>query len=133
MSMPRRTLRRLAVWLVLTLLSAQWAVASYACPSVGARPAAATPHMLCHDDPSQGAPDPAQPLLCKVHCEQGSQTVNDVPAQQPPAQFALWAVLDWRRPALQPVHGADVAVLATPSASPPGSPPLYLRLQVLRN
>jgi hypothetical protein len=134
MSMPRRTIRRLAVWLMLTLLSAQWAIASYACPRVGPlAPRTETPQMRCHERAPQSAPDPAQALLCKAHSDQGSQSVNDAPAQQPSPQFVLWAVLDWDAPTLRAAHGSSLTDVETSCASPPGSPPLYLRLQVLRD
>jgi len=135
MSMPRQIIRRLAVWLMLTLLSAQWAIASYACPRVGppAASTAAAPLMPCHEGAPQSVPDPAQPLLCKAHCDQGSQSVNDTPPQQPSPEFVLWAVLDWDAPTLRAAHGNSLADVETSSASPPGSPPLYLRLQVLRD
>ena len=135
MSMPRCTSRRLAVWLMLVLLFAQWATASYACPRISANASAQSSTVdmpPCHGKPPGGVMDPDQPLLCKAHCDHGSQTVNDVPAQQPTPQLLLWAVLDWTAPALKPAPGVAVDDDSA-SPSPASSPPLYLRLHVLRN
>ena len=134
MFLSRRTLRRLAVWLLLPLLFAQWATASYACPrATTASPVAAMPDMPgCHGAMPGAAMDPAQPLLCKAHCSQGSQTVNDVPAEQPAPQLLLWAVLDWNVLALKSVPGVTADDVSA-SPSPASSPPLYLQLHVLRN
>jgi hypothetical protein len=135
MSMPARTLRRFAVWVVLGLLMSQWATASYACPRMGAADAA--PSMMqampgC-DGSMPGAMDPDQPQLCKAHCEQGAQSVNLAPAGEPSPSYSLWAVLDWQLSGLQPVHVPRHRAHVSLAASPPGSPPIYLALRVLRN
>jgi len=81
-----------------------------------------------------GAMDPAQPLLCKAHCEAGQQSVNSgsgAASVPPPALVgALWVrVLD--------VAEAEQLASAMPEAQsvgpPAGSPPIYLSLLVLRN
>ena len=134
MLMPRRTLRRFAVWLLLPLLFAQWAAATYACPQAAASKAVAMPDMPgCHGNAPGTAMDPDQPLLCKAHCDRGAQSVNDSPSDEPSPQLLLWAVLDWNASALKPVHSAAPAVESSASPSPASSPPLYLLLRVLRN
>lgn len=133
--MFRRTLRRLAVWLLLPLLLAQWAAVSYACP----QPGAASQRVAMADMPDcQGmtpgaAMDPEQPLLCKAHCEQGSQTVNDPPPPVLSPQMLLWAVLDWNQPMLKSALREEPADDRSAPARPAGSPPLYLLHLVLRN
>jgi len=131
MSMFRR-MRRLAVWLVLPLLFAQWATASYACPQPGAAQQVAMADM---PDCQGMAPamDPEQPLLCKAHCEQGSQKVNDPPPPVLSPPLLLWAVLDWNQPTPQSAHRDEPADDRSAPARPAGSPPLYLLHLVLRN
>ena len=131
--MPRRTLRRLAVWLLLPLLFAQWATASYACPQAASAVTAMPDMPGCHGAMPGAAMDPEQPLLCKAHCDHGAQTVNDSPQPEPSPHLLLWAVLDWNGPASNPVHGAQPADDHSVRARPAGSPPLYLLLRVLRN
>ena len=79
--------------------------------------------------------DPDQPQLCHAQCQQGSQNVSPTPTSDAPASPVLWAVLDWAARAIVPAPGMLPASRATPvttGASPPGAPPLYLRLLVLR-
>ena len=136
MLMSRRTLRRLAVWLLLPLLFAQWATASYACPQVGGTgsPVVAMPDMPdCQGMAPGAAMDPEQPLLCKAHCDHGSQSVNDLSPVVPSPQLLLWAVLDWNVPALKSAHREEPAHDRSIPALSAGSPPLYLLLLALRN
>jgi hypothetical protein len=77
--------------------------------------------------------DPAQPQLCRAHCDQGNQTVNEVSAPDLALQPLLLAVLDWRLAIRAPVQACTRPALASSGAPPPGSPPLYLSLLVLRN
>ena len=136
MSISRRTLRRLAVWLMLPLLFAQWATASYACPQVSGTgsPVVAMPDMPdCHGMTPGAAMDSEQPLLCKAHCDHGSQNVNDAPPLVLSPHLLLWAVLDWNVPTLKSAHRDEPADDRSVSARPAGSPPLYLLLLVLRN
>jgi len=134
--MFRRTLRRWAAWLVLPLLLAQWATASYACPEIGGT---ASQQVAMADMPDcQGmtpgaAMDPGQPLLCKAHCEHGSQTVNDPPPPLLSPPMLLWAVLDWSAPVPGSLPREEPAGDRSVAARPAGSPPLYLLLLVLRN
>lgn len=133
MSMPGRTWRRFAVWLVLGLLLSQWATASYVCPLATAAAGQTMAGMPGCDGSMPGAMDTEQPQLCKAHCEQGSQTVNLTPASEPSSSYSLWAVLDWHLPALQPARAAQHRAHVHLAPSPPGSPPIYLALRVLRN
>jgi hypothetical protein len=123
--------------LVVLLLLVQWVTASYACPRFdeaagggGAVVMAAMPD--CTGDMS--GMDPAQPQLCKAHCEAGQQSVNSGagPLDAPPAlgQGGAWVgVLDI-------VDAADRAAtmpLALTAGPPRGALPIYLSLLVLRN
>lgn len=138
MSMARGLLRRLAAGLMLALLLAQWATASYRCPldaRTGATPAAtaAAPMPDCHGMSPGAAMDPDQPQLCKAHCEQGTQSVNVTPVSEPSPHYAVWVVLDWHPAAASALHAVGHQAHSSVAASPPGSPPIYLALRVLRN
>jgi hypothetical protein len=122
--------RWLAGWLVLTLLFAQGATAAYACPMwQPGGPAQAMPD--CAEMAGGTAMDTAQPNLCKAHCDADKQSLN------PAAHFdfaagvvLLGSVAWWPGPAPSKAwfslrHGAR-------RGAPPGSPPLYLALQVFR-
>jgi len=117
--------RWLAAWLVLVMLFAQLATAAYACPRGLAEEPMAMP--ACHGAHA----DVDQPQLCKAHCEQGSQSVSPVVSPDLSTVPMLLAVLDW-------TPAAPIALQAWPAAlhagaPPPGSPPIYIALQVLRN
>jgi hypothetical protein len=142
----RRQRRWLSAWLFVVLLFTQFATAAYACPQIvagllsdttaGAEIAAPMADMPgCDGNMSSAAMDPAQPQLCKAHCEQGRQTVNPATSASPSdlSMPALLAVLDWRPVTLAPLPLNRRASLTPPGASPPGAPPLYLSLLVLRN
>lgn len=116
------------------LLLAQWLTAAYACPAVAGSGAAAAVSMPGCDGHMSGARDPEQPLLCQMHCLQGAQTVQSAPgADLPPAPAVLLAILDWTQAARPALHSADSPAPLATGAPPPGSPPLYLRLLLLRN
>jgi len=134
MSMARRMLRRCAVSLVLVLLFAQWATASYACPRLTAAtaPAVTTGVPPCHGTLPHAVMDPDQPQLCKAHCESGSQSAQASVHAEPSASYSLCAVLDWRPATLRPLAGRFVEAFA-PTVPLPGAPPIYLALRVLRN
>jgi len=107
------------------MLFAQLATAAYACPRGLADEPMAMP--ACH-----GAhPDVDQPPLCKAHCEQGSQSFSPVVSPDLSAQPMLLAVLDWTPDAPSALQAWPAALHA--GAPPPGNPPLYIALQVLRN
>jgi hypothetical protein len=136
MRLHRRSRRWLSGWLTVMLLLTQWLTSAYACPmqagaSSGAAVAASMPGCDGH---MPGARDPEQPQLCQMHCSQGAQTVQSAPgADLPPAPAMLLALLDWTQAALAPRHSAGRPAPLATGAPPPGSPPLYLRLLVLRN
>lgn len=131
----------LARSLVALLLFVQWATASYACPrldAAAARGEAAVTAMSMASMPDcagdMSAMDPAQPQLCKAHCEAGQQSVNSAAAglDAPPVlhQGGAWVgVFD----AVQAAALAAAMPAALAAGPPPGAPPIYLRLLVLRN
>ena len=152
----RRPKRWLSGWLAMLLLVSQLATAAYACPATGAAslrmaPSAALPDMPhmpnmpnmpnmpsmpsmpgC-DGRMAGLQDPDQPLLCQAHCQQGALTVHPTPATDAPPSPVLLAVLDWAPAAWLPTQPAARASALAPGAAPPGAPPRYLVLLVLRN
>lgn len=71
--MLRRARHRLTttVLVVLTLLFAQWVLASYVCPAQAQRGEMA--QMMAAGEPCQGM-DPAQPVLCHQHAADASQS-----------------------------------------------------------
>ncbi len=126
-------MRWLCSWLMLPLLFMQLAAAAHACAS-GVAPAgeavAAMPD--CHASPlSAENADPAQ--LCQAHCAQGHQAVDAAHAGEWTPWPLLVSVIDWRHAAqhCQPVQRRLAAPLL--GGAPPGSPPIYLSLLVLRN
>lgn len=134
MALARSLLRRVAVVTMAALMFSQLATAAYVCPlesTVDAEAMAAMPDCAGMQAASM---DPAQPQLCKAHCEQGTQSVNVTPSAEPSAAFGLIAVLDWRSSATLPASGRPAAgpgdAFALP---PPGTPPIYLVLRVLRD
>jgi hypothetical protein len=121
--------------LVLLLLFMQLATAVYACPAeLGAANAAADMAAMpgCDGDMSRSM-DADQPQLCKAHCQQGDQAVGV--AQ--PGDWTPWpvllAVIDWRYLAQFSHPPAHQRQGPPPGGAPPGSPPIYLSLLVLRN
>lgn len=135
MRLNRRPTRWLSGWLAALLLFTQLATAAYACPALvaAAQASVAMAEMPGCAGNMPGAMDPDQPRLCQAHCQQGSQTVHPTPASDAPATPVLLAVLDWRPAALLTAQPLARAPSMTAGASLPGSPPLYLRLLVLRN
>jgi len=123
--------------LVVALLFAQWATASYACPGLGvtgAHTAAAEAMAPMPDcDGNTTGMDPAQPQLCKMHCEAGDSVNSGAATPDVPVALAeggAWAgVLD--------VACMEAVAAAVPpmGEAPPrsGAPPIYLSLHVLRN
>jgi hypothetical protein len=127
MRLPRLQVRWLSGWLIVALLFMQFATAAHACPALPV-----VPH--CHDEAaSVDTPDADPAALCKAHCELGSQTVVQAPAfDAAPSQWLL-AVLDWALAASIPADGPARRPGLASGAPPPGAPPLYLSLLVLRN
>jgi hypothetical protein len=131
----RRYGRGLSGWLILVLLFAQFAAVAYACPRAAADPAAVNGmvDMPGCEGALQGAMDPDQPQLCKAHCEYGSQTVNAAAPIDLPAPSLMLAVLDWSARSLVAAPAGARHGQVPSGAPPPGSPPLYLTLLVLRD
>lgn len=144
MKISGRCRRWLSAWLISSLLFSQWAVASYVCPSLhqvvtlAAMSSSGDMAADMMDCASMKASDQdhAAPLMCKVHCEQSqhafdnSASAGDLPATSP---ATLVGLLDWR-PVRAPLAGPSVAhTQPLNTGPPPGWPPLFLSLLVLRN
>ena len=136
MRLHRRPRRWLSGWLIVVLLFTQLATSAYACPTMAAPASApaAMPEMPGCEGNMPAAMDPEQPQLCQAHCSQDSLTVQSAPsADVQPAPAVLLATLDWAQTALAPAQSADRPAPVATGAPPPGSPPIYLALLVLRN
>ena len=135
MRFPRLHVRWLAGCLILTLLFMHLVTAAYACPASGAAAPVTMAEMPGCDGSHMAAAsvDPAQPQLCKAHCQQGSQTASPAVAADLPWVPMLLAVLDWTPAMRLPKQALMPAFGITAGAAPPGAIPLYLSLQVLRN
>ena len=143
----RHARRLIAGWLVATLLFMQFALAAHTCQAAGRATAApqAAAEMVhtpaCHGDGGSTAsaamaPDADSLHLCKAHCQQGAQTPGAVPLAD--ALSTSWlpiATLDWAQAALA-VDAAATSAGQPPAlrsgAPPPGAPPLFISLLVLR-
>ena len=109
----------------------QFAASVTACARVAV---AATQAVAMADMPECQGHMAAQPsALCKAHCEQGTQTVDSTPAFDAPPSAVLWVVLDWSDVAALPLQLAALKHRLPAGAAPPGTPPRYLTLLVLRN
>lgn len=128
MKLGRPLRRRLCSWLAATLLLVQWLTAAYACQQALPQAVAEAP---CHA--AQQHVDPAQPALCKAHCEAGVKAPSQVPAHDAPLPSPGWFIVqDDSHLIALPTLLAARPLLAR-AGSPPGWPPLHLTLQVLRN
>ncbi len=141
MRLHRHPVRWLSSWLVVALLFMQLATALHACPRlVAADPRPASLGYMPGCDMAgiglSGYPDDPAGLLCRVHCQQGQQALDQSPAADLAATPLLLAVLDWAVPVSA---GSAVQVRAAPrvgvasGAPPAGALPIYLSLLVLRN
>jgi hypothetical protein len=135
MRVHRRFKRWVSASLMMLLLFTQLATAAYACP-VELQALHAESEMAampgCVGD-MWGGMDADQPELCKAHCQQGEQIVGATPVSEWTPCPMLWAVIDWRH-AMRAVLSQAGAHAGPPfGAMPPGSPPIYLSLLVLRN
>jgi hypothetical protein len=127
--------RRVCGGLVLLLLFMQLATAAYACPAERRTPqdeAAMAAMPGCAGDMSRSM-DADLPQLCKAHCQQGEQVVGGTLVGDWAPLPLLLAVIDWRQAALADVPRPGPWLGPPPGAVPPGAPPLYLSLLVLRN
>lgn len=141
MRLHRNPVRWLAGWLAVALLLLQLVTAAHACPRLGVsdlRPASMADMPAC-DMAGTGLadkPDAPASLLCKMHCQQGQQALDQSAAADLAATPLLLTVLDWTAPASK--AGLALADAARRSgvasgAPPAGALPIYLRLLVLRN
>lgn len=124
--------RWVCLWLAALMFGGQIAASAYACPAPGAD----TPVVHGPDCAGQagGAMDPAQPLLCKAHCEAGQQSVNSGAGAASVPAPALIAALWVRALGVAEAGQTDSALPESRSVGPPaGATPLYLSLLVLRN
>jgi len=136
MRLSRRPVRWLASLLMGTLLFMQLAAAAYVCPMEGRGegPASAMAEMEgCDGNMGEAPMDTSQAPLCKAHCEEGSQTPSASPNLNPGTTPVLFTVLDWAPVNLLPGQPAPSAPSARAGAPPPGFPPIYIALQVLRH
>lgn len=113
------------------VLFAQVLTAAYACPrQTGPEPILAQTIADCSGH-AQTAMDPAQPLLCKAHCDQGQQSPN--PGAALASAVAAMPVLLWSLPELVAPVGVPAPAFAPVNGPPRRALPLYLSLLVLRN
>ena len=139
MRLHRSLKRWVSGGLVMLLLFMQLVTAAYACPTE-LQALRAEAEMAAMPDCDGNMPrgmDAEQPQLCKAHCQQGEQVVGATPVGDWTPMPLLLAVIDWRqaeqaalppsRSHLGPHSGPP------PGAVPPGSPPIYLSLLVLRS
>jgi hypothetical protein len=121
--------------LVMLLLFMQLATAAYACPAElqALRDAAAMEAMPGCDGNMPRDMDADQPQLCKAHCQQGEQVVGATPVGDWTPWPLLLAVIDWRQAARADPPATRLQSGPPPGAVPPGAPPIYLSLLVLRN
>lgn len=127
-----RAHRWVCVWLAALVFGGQVAASAYACPTTGIAPEAVA--MADCEEHHAAGKDPAQPLLCKAHCEAGQQSVNSSAGAVSVPAAAMITTL-WVR-ALDVAEAGQIAsTLPEPqSVGPPaGAPPIYLSLLVLRN
>lgn len=132
----RRAFKRwISGGLVALLLFVQFATAAYACPAElqALSTAEAMAAMPGCDGDMPRAMDADQPQLCKAHCQQGEQVVGALTSGDWTPAPLLLAVIDWRSAAQAALPPARPHSGPPSGAAPPGSPPIYLSLLVLRN
>ena len=111
----------------------QWATALHACPRPGTWQLPQPVMPGCDGHMAQTIDATGQLSQCKAHCEQARQVVNSAPAADFDTTPVMLAVVDWSLAARATPPDLQVEPVVRPGAAPPGSPPLYLSLQVLRN
>jgi hypothetical protein len=127
-----RRLRRGAAFLALvSVLFAQFAIASYACPGSAAMATTAVSPMADMPGCEESAPEAERTALCQAHCQQGDQSSEraGVSAAPPAMQYAPPSM----------VFLVPAEATAPPEAAPqasllerPTGPPLAVRHCCLR-
>lgn len=109
---------------IVAMVFAQMAVAAYACPMQfqGLDNAVAKVSASAAD---AGESDSASPALCKRHCENEQQNVNDSP--QAPAAFSFETALTLTLPLVMQSATLRDAPVTTPSLRNATAPPLSIR------
>ncbi|MCY7389798.1 MAG: hypothetical protein LH481_17385 [Burkholderiales bacterium] len=118
--MTHLTRKIVSLFSMVAMVFAQLAVAAYACPMQfqGLDGAVAT---VSASAPDAGERDTGSPALCKKHCENGQQNVNDSP--QSPASVSFETALTLT---MQPATSRDAPV-AVPSLRNATAPPHAIR------
>jgi hypothetical protein len=121
------------------LLLMQWLTSAYACPQVeqpasrGLGGAATVPVAMadCHGM-TAASMDPANPALCKAHCDADKQAPVAKAQGDVPNPALAWFIVASATPhdVLPPSVEVDGVIVV---GRPPGWPPLYLLHRVLRN
>lgn len=132
-------LRRLRRWIssgvMLAMLFMQLATAAYACPQIEkARLALAMATAMPGCEGMAAQMDGEQPQLCKAHCNKDAQgmAAAALPDLQPnPAAVTL--LMGTVEPVRVLLPASIAAGHPASQLRPPGAPPLYLSLLVLRN
>jgi len=126
--MLRRSAHRLGatMFVMLSLLFSQLALASYACP--GQADVAAMAEMMAAGQPCEGM-DPAQPVLCHQHCAGAAQSFEA--AKLPAASLPMVVQVLVLPPVLEAVEADVLPAASAPEARPPPDP-LFLSTLRLR-
>lgn len=135
MYFARRLRRWVSSGVLMAMLFMQLATAAYACPQVekiqrDLEMAAAMPG--CNGMPAQMDDD--QPQLCKAHCDKDAQgTGSAVLPDLQPNPAAVTLLMGTVEPVRVLLPASIAAGHPASQLRPPGAPPLYLSLLVLRN
>jgi len=122
----RRTRLITALFVLVSLLFMQLAVASYACPAVASKVAEVTTMAEAGMPCAESTPlnmDDEQPNLCQAHCQAGQQSADKHELPSPVAIGALPA--DFTSPAIVPVFSG--APLLVPDLKRTTVPPVVIR------
>ncbi|MDI4635239.1 hypothetical protein J7U46_19405 [Pelomonas sp. V22] len=135
MLLTKRLRRWISSGVLLALLFMQLATAAYACPQLVKelqQSAMAMAMPGCEAMSSQM--DQQQPQLCKAHCVKDAQSMGAATAPDlQPNPAALTLMLGFVEPVEPTLPALQVSRPAGAQAQPPGAPPLYLSLLILRN
>jgi hypothetical protein len=115
-----------ALFVVLSLLHAQLALASYVCPANGAM--AAVTKTMAPSHPCESA-DPVQPVLCHGHCSAAAQSVEIVKLPTPTLPMVVQTMP--LPPLAVAVVAPDAPIARAPDLRPPPDP-LFLATLRLR-